>query len=135
MAFPFFWAICLSIHFIDTFSIPFCDIWSVIHFILTETLQQQKFRIEIWTFSLQICFRNKFLTLGSGQTKNSQIRVFLVFLYCGMGGFCLLVELQRKGSAHILRSRLVFIIYLFLDKELELDGGGSVINGAYPVYF
>ena len=29
-----------------------------------------KFRIEIWTFLLQICFRNKFSTLGSGQIEN-----------------------------------------------------------------
>ena len=64
-----FLAICLSIHFIDTSSIRFCDTWSVIHFILTKTLQK-KIRIEIWTFSCQIFFRNQFLTLGSGQTEN-----------------------------------------------------------------
>ena len=46
-----------------------------IHFILTETLQT-KFRIEIWTFSFQICFRNQFLTLGGGQIEITQIRVF-----------------------------------------------------------
>ena len=29
----------------------------------------------------------------------------------------------------------LFFLNLFLDKVLEIDGGGSVINGAYPVYF
>ena len=33
-------------------------------------LFKKKNRIEIWTFSFQICFWNQFLTLGSGQTKN-----------------------------------------------------------------
>ena len=31
--------------------------------------KQKKIRQEIWTFSFQICFRNQFLTLGSGLTK------------------------------------------------------------------
>ena len=43
--------------------------------ILTKTLQK-KFRIEILAFSFQICFWNQFSTSGSGQTKNTQIRVF-----------------------------------------------------------
>ena len=30
---------------------------------------------------------------------------------------------------------LSFFILLFLDKVVKLVGGGSVINGAYPVYF
>ena len=38
-------------------------------------------RIEIWTFSFQICFRNKFLTLGSGQSENTQICVFAYFKF------------------------------------------------------
>ena len=42
--------------------------------ILSETLQK-KFGIEIVTFSFQICFQNQFLTLGGGQTENTQIRV------------------------------------------------------------
>ena len=61
---------------------------------------QKKFRIEIWTFSFQICFRNivflvfqhflyiqkvlkykKFWTSGSGQTENTQIRVFAYFRF------------------------------------------------------
>ena len=29
-----------------------------------------KFRREIWIFSFQICFQNKFWNLGSGQTEN-----------------------------------------------------------------
>ena len=43
-------------------------------------LFNKKIRIEIWRFSLQICFWDPFLTLGSGQTENPQIRVFADFL-------------------------------------------------------
>ena len=38
---------------------------------------QKKFRIEIWTFSFQIWFKNKFSTLGSGQTGNTCIRIYV----------------------------------------------------------
>ena len=55
---------------------PVCRIF----LILTKTLPK-KFRIEIWAFSFQICFRNHFSTLGSGQTENTQIRVFVYFLF------------------------------------------------------
>ena len=47
---------------------------------MTETLQK-KFRIEIWAFCFQICFWNQFLTLGSGQNENTQIRIFVYFLF------------------------------------------------------
>ena len=36
---------------------------------------KKKLRIEIWTFSFQICFKNQFSTLGSGQTENIRIRI------------------------------------------------------------
>ena len=56
--------------------------WEIIFFdffeILTETLQKTKSRIEILTFAFQICLWNKFLTLGSIQTENTQQRVFSV---------------------------------------------------------
>ena len=39
----------------------------------------KNFRIEIWRFSFQICFRNQFLILKSGQTENPQICVFADF--------------------------------------------------------
>ena len=42
---------------------------------------KKKIRIEICTFSFQICFRNQFLTSGSGQTENTQIRVFAYFQF------------------------------------------------------
>ena len=42
---------------------------------------KKKFRIEIWTFSFQICFLNQFLTLESRQTENMQIRVFAYFQF------------------------------------------------------
>ena len=35
------------------------------------------FRLEIWTFSFQICLWNQFWTLGSGKTENTQIHVFV----------------------------------------------------------
>ena len=39
----------------------------------------KKIRIEILTFSFHICFRNQFWTRESGQTENTQIRVFSYF--------------------------------------------------------
>ena len=39
------------------------------------------FRIEMQTFSFQICFWNQFSTLGSGQTENTQIRVLEYFQF------------------------------------------------------
>ena len=43
--------------------------------------------IEIWTFSFQICFRNQFWTLESGQTENTQICVFVYFQFDHGKGF------------------------------------------------
>ena len=48
--------------------------------ILTETLQK-KFRIEIWTLSFQICFKNQFSSSGSGQTENTRICVYVYFQF------------------------------------------------------
>ena len=42
---------------------------------------QKKFRIEMWTFSFQNCFKNQFSTLGSGQTENSRIREYVYFQF------------------------------------------------------
>ena len=39
------------------------------------------FRIEIWTFSFQICFQSPCLTSGSGQTENTQICIFAYFQF------------------------------------------------------
>ena len=48
-------------------------------------------------------------------------------------------HMSKKKNNYIL---FIYFIYLFiflrkkkLDKVVELVGGGSVINGAYPVYF
>ena len=41
----------------------------------------KKFRIEIWTFSFQICFWNQLTTSGSGQTENTQISTFAYFQF------------------------------------------------------
>ena len=53
---------------IESSSIHFCDTWSVHQFHIAQNSFKKKFRIEIWTFSFKICFWNKVLTLGSGQT-------------------------------------------------------------------
>ena len=50
-------------------------------FLNTDRNAPKKFRIEIWTFSFQICFRNQFWTLVSGQTENMQIRIFAYFRF------------------------------------------------------
>ena len=42
---------------------------------------KKKIKIEIWTFLFQICFQNQFSTLGSGQTENTKIRVFVYFQF------------------------------------------------------
>ena len=42
-----------------------------------QNAPKKKFRIEIWTFSFQICFENKFSTSGSGQTENTCILLIL----------------------------------------------------------
>ena len=38
-------------------------------------------RIETWTFSFQICFKNQFSTSGSGQTENTCIRKYVYFQF------------------------------------------------------
>ena len=38
-------------------------------------------RIEIWTFSFQICFRKQFSTSGSGRTENTQVCVLANFQF------------------------------------------------------
>ena len=48
----------------------FFDTWSVHPFHMDQNFSTKKFRIELWTFSFQIGFRNQFSTLGSGQTEN-----------------------------------------------------------------
>ena len=35
----------------------------------------KKIRIEIWTFSFQICFWNQFLTSRTGQTEDFEINI------------------------------------------------------------
>ena len=54
---------------------PFFDFF----FNIDRNSSQTKFRIELWAFSFQVCFRNQFSTLGSGQTENTQICVFVYF--------------------------------------------------------
>ena len=42
---------------------------------------KKKFRIEIWTFAFQICFKNQFSTSGSGHTENTRVRVYVYFQF------------------------------------------------------
>ena len=42
---------------------------------------KNKFRIEIWTFSFEICFKNQFLTSGSCQTEKTRICEYLYFQF------------------------------------------------------
>ena len=42
---------------------------------------KKKFRIEIWTFSFKICFKNQFSTSGRGQTENTRIREYVYFQF------------------------------------------------------
>ena len=51
-------------------SIHFCDTWSGYPFHMDRNSTTKFLRIEILTFSFQICVQNKFSTSGSGQTKN-----------------------------------------------------------------
>ena len=58
--------------------------WEIIFFTFSNTDQNapnKKFIIEIRIFSFEICFQNQFSTLGSGQTENAQIRVFVYFQF------------------------------------------------------
>ena len=55
---------------------------SIFDFLITDrNASNKKFRIEIWTFSFQICFKNQFSTWGSGQTENTRIRVYVYFQF------------------------------------------------------
>ena len=56
-----------------------CKIHFLIFFKYWPKHFKKIFWLEIWTFSFQICFRNQFWTSGSGQTKNTQIRIFAYF--------------------------------------------------------
>ena len=57
-------------HFENTIENPFFDFLKY-----WPKRSKKKLRIEIWTFSFQICFKNQFLTLGSGETKNTRMIV------------------------------------------------------------
>ena len=52
---------------------------SIIDFFNWPKRFKKKFRIEIRTFSFQICFQNQLSTSGSFQTENTQIRMFAYF--------------------------------------------------------
>ena len=56
------------------------EIHFLIFFNTDRNAPKQIFRIEIMTFSFQICFKNQFLTSGSRQTENTRLRVYA--LYC-----------------------------------------------------
>ena len=55
--------------------------------------------MKICTFSFQICFRNQFLTFGSGQTENTQICIFVYTLihHFPKSKLILKADLKREG--------------------------------------
>ena len=75
-----FLTFCVSIHFIGTSSIQFCYTRSV-HPFHSDQNSLKKIRIEIWTFSYEICLRNPFLTSGNGQTENMRMRICIVSVW------------------------------------------------------
>ena len=54
---------------------------SLFFLLIDQNFSKKKFRIEIKAFSFQICFKNQFSTLRSGQTENTQIHVFAYFSF------------------------------------------------------
>ena len=62
--------------FENTMKNPFFDFFNI-----DSNASKEKFSIDIWTFSFQICFQNKFWTSGSGQTENTLIRLFVYFQF------------------------------------------------------
>ena len=75
--------------------------------IRTETFQK-KIKIEIWTFLSQICFRNQFLTLESGQTENKQIRVFAYFQFQHLTKSQLILKANLKYECPYFYSEFFF---------------------------
>ena len=84
-----------------------------IHFwlfeILTKTLRNFFF-IEIWTFSLQICFQNQFWTAGSGQTEYTQIRAFAYFQFDHFS------KLKIDSESRFEMRLSIFLLYFFFEE-------------------
>ena len=56
--------------------------WHFLTFLNSDqNAPEKKFRIEIWTFLFQICFKNQFSTSRSGQTENTCIREYVYFQF------------------------------------------------------
>ena len=87
----------------------------------------KKIRIEIWTFSLQKCFWNKFLTLGSGQTENTQICVFAYFQFDHFPKS----KIYSENSFKMKRSIFLFKTF-FVER---FDGWKKSSKMDFPLYF
>ena len=77
----------LKIQFKKALGNPFFDFYN-----MDRKSSKNNFRIEIGTFSFQICFRNKYWSSGSGQTINAQIcvlkkKIFGQYLKKSKNGF------------------------------------------------
>ena len=88
---------------------------------------KKKFRIEIWTFSFQICFKNQFSTSGSGQTENTHIRVYAYFQFD-----------HFPKSKIDFESRFEMRMYIFQFKIFFLERFGQYLKkskNGFPIVF
>ena len=89
-------------------------------------LLKKKFRLKIWTFSFQVCLWNKFWTLGSGQTENTQIHVFAYFPFD-----------HFPKSKIDFESRFEMRMYIFFFKNFLLKSFGLYLKNQkidFPLY-
>ena len=88
---------------------------------------KKKFRIEIWTFSFQICFRNQFWTSGSGQTENTRIHVYVYFQFDRF----LKSKIDSESRFEMRMSIFQFLIFF---QRVSANILKSPKNG-FPLYF
>ena len=115
------------------------------NFLNADQNAQKKFRTEILTFLFQICFQNQFLTSGSSQTENTQIRIFAYFQFdhfprskidfesrfeMRMSIFLILFFLQRFGQ-YLKKSKIEFPI-VFSKSDVAL--AGSIVEIEYGFF-
>ena len=74
---------------------------------------KKNFRIKVWTFQFQMCFRNQSLTSGSHQTENTQIRVFAYFQFDYFPKFHklpkVLQSFTKRGNLYFIETYLIYI--------------------------
>ena len=73
-----------------------------------RNIPKKKFRIEIWIFWFEICFKNQFSTSGSGETENTQIRVFVYFPFDHFPKLKLILKADLKWECPYFYSKIFF---------------------------